>query len=218
MDWNKIVDHWRSTLAAVERVGGDVSELTIERPCTTKELAAVETAVGYSIPSSFRDVLLQFSKRVEFHWFLPESLVDDLPIEVDETVSGEMRWSLDSLVDLNRHKDDLVQTFAPDPNDSYSAMWHKKFCFNTSTCGDLYTIDISDPSRQSVVYLSKEDNHGHGFILASDFKDFLARLSILGCPGGDDRNWLAFTLDPDSMIDSNCVNAKIWRKVIGLQV
>ena len=183
-----------------------------------QDLASIESALGVAIPSSLREVLLNHSRRVAFHWSLPDEVVDELPSEVDSIYSGQLDWSTESLVSLNKHKDDLVETFAPDPSDSFDALWHNKFAFASSPGGDIFAISNTGEADQRVAYLSKSDNPGHGYFLADDFKDFLQRFSRLGCPGSEGFQWLPFAKDPDSMLDPESDNAKLWRDAIGLQV
>ena len=76
---------------------------------------------------------------------------------------------------------------------------------------------ILNADYQPVVYLSHDDSHGHGFILGSDFQDFIRRWSHIGQAGGEDWKWMPFVNDPDSLLDSNGKNARIWRESLGLR-
>lgn len=215
MDWNEISNNWREVLSAVSDGGGEASELTIEQPCTPKEVAEIEASLGSEIPISFKETLIQFSRRVEFRWSLSTDF--GLSSAVDEATSGELCWSCDEIVSINKSREEWAKMIAPNPIGSYDLIWHNKFAFQSIGNGDFLAIDTSSTSSQPVVYLSHDDGHGHGFLLGSDFQDFLRRWSYIGCSGGEYWKWLPFVHDPDSFVDPKCENARIWREALGLK-
>ena len=46
--------------------------------------------------------------------------------------------------------------------------------------------------------------------MANSFQEFLEEYTKIGCVGGEDWQWEAFTNDHKTPIDSNCENAKKW--------
>lgn len=46
--------------------------------------------------------------------------------------------------------------------------------------------------------------------MANSLQEFLEEYTKIGCVGGEDWQWEAFTNDHKTPIDSNCENAKKW--------
>ena len=55
-------------------VGFDVRDLIFEPPAQETDILSVEQDLGVSLPPSFRKVLTETSRHVEFRWFTPDGL------------------------------------------------------------------------------------------------------------------------------------------------
>ena len=77
--------------------------------------------------------------------------------------------------------------------------------------GDILAFDPTG----KVVYLSHDDEEGHGWVMASSFTELLRRWLPLGCPGPEDWQWLPFASGPESGISVECDAAKQWLEFIG---
>ena len=201
-------------LLAINNLGGENRELVFKNPASESELILIEKDLGFKIPNDFRNILLNESSHLEFKWFLADDF--ELPKEFREIFCGEIHWGTNFIIDFNKSKDDWIKECFPDPNNEYDKVWHNKFVFQEVGNGDYLSIDISDENYGKIVYLSHDDGEGHGLIMANSFSELLDDWLDLGCPGGEDWQWLPFTKDKISGIDSNCKNAENWKKLIGI--
>lgn len=87
MEYSEIIDNWKTFANAVKVIGGDIQAFTIEEPVTEKEIAVLEEKLGFSLPKSLKEVLLSFSRKVEYRWFLPDKF--ELEGELLEIYSGD---------------------------------------------------------------------------------------------------------------------------------
>ena len=71
MEYSEVIENWKTYSDAVKAIGGDLQAFTIEEPATEKEVVALEEKLGFSLPASLRQVLVNFSRKVEFRWFFP---------------------------------------------------------------------------------------------------------------------------------------------------
>ena len=90
-----VVTRWQEMLKAVSRIGGRADPLRVEPPATLEDVLALEQRLGVSLPAALRDVLLTFSRNVDFCWFLPDDY--QLSEEFSGIFSGGCNWSLESL-------------------------------------------------------------------------------------------------------------------------
>ena len=214
MEYSKITENWRTFANAVEAIGGDLQAFTVEEPATEKEIAALEEKLGFPLPKSLKEVLLSFSRKVEYRWFLPDKF--ELNGELSEIFSGDRHWSLDWLYDFNESMNGWVEECFPNKEDPYDVVWHNKLAFHEVGNGDFLAIDISSPEAESVVYLSHDDGEGHGVKLAKNFKDFVFESSLIGCVGGEDWQQLPFIEDSKKYINGNSANAIRLRESLGI--
>jgi hypothetical protein len=63
-----------------------------------------------------------------------------------------------------------------------TASWRSRSVGNE----DLLALDLADATRGAVVYLSHDDDEGHGYKLAPDFADLVRRWMPLACTGSED--------------------------------
>ncbi len=176
----------------------------------------MERALGCAIPASFRQVLLEYSARVCIEWALPDGT--PMPEPFRKIWSGECRWDLARLPALQSAHRGWIENCFSDPANEYDRVWHNKFPVLEIGNGDMLGIDTSDPSEQPVVYLSHEDGSEHGYWLGRDFRDYIDRLSLLGCVGSEDWQLTPFLSDPRSLLETDSANARQWREWFGLQL
>ena len=213
MIWNKWKSRWQKTLSACNTIGGEARDLKIEQPATEDEVLSVESKLGLRLPETFRKVLIEFSSSVEFNWFLPEI---ELPNEFRQIFCGECSWNLNELIELEDNRKGWMESCFPNPDDEYDAVWHNKLAFLHVSNGDLIALDLDKMPEAPVIYLSHDDGEGHGYILGSNFTDFIDRWSLLGCVGAEDWQMLPFISSSTSGLEPNGENAQKWREWFGL--
>lgn len=215
MDWDRIVQQWQAVLDAVARLGGEASELVIEAPASEREVTAMERQLDVTLPSSLREALLNFSKKVQFSWYLPEDF--PRPEALEEIAFGGFELSLGRIVEIELRRREVVnQMRAHDAGPEVIASWDKRFAFLDISIGDCLAIEQSRSADEAVIYLSHDDPEVQDQLLGRNFQDFLARWSSLGCPGPEWWGWDAFVGGKHSCIDPNCANAKRWKRTLGL--
>ena len=215
MEYSEVIENWKAVAHAVKSIGGDVQVFEVEEPATEIELLALEEKLGILLPSSLKEVLLTFSRKVEFRWFFPDNF--ELESELSGIFSGDRHWSVDWLYEFNESKNSWVEECFPNKEDPYDVVWHNKLAFHEVGNGDYLAIDLSSPDSESVIYLSHDDGEGHGVELARNFKDFICESSLIGCVGGEDWQQLPFIGNGKKYIDGSCNNAIRLRDVIGIK-
>ena len=80
--------------------------------------------------------------------------------------------------------------------------------------GDLFDIDLEEESYGKIVYLSHDGSDMHGYVMANSFQEFLDEYTQIGCVGGEDWQWEAFTNNHTTPIDASCENAKKWLEIL----
>jgi hypothetical protein len=173
----------------------------------------VESALGMELPSQFREVLLTLSSHTEFRWFARDR---QFARPFHQNFSGDLHWSLDLMVQFETARRRWCAAAFPDPADPYDAVWHDKLAFYEVGNGDFLAFDRAAETCGQVVYLSHDDGEGHGYVLAQDFRDLLARWLPLACAGGEDWQWLLFVHGPTSGLEPDGEPAKAWRRVLAL--
>lgn len=191
----------------------DVRPLVLEPPATRRQIADVESVLGVEHPSAFREVLLTVSSHVEFQWFTGDR---QFARPFHENFSGDLHWSLDRMVEIETARRRWCISAFPNPADPYDSVWHDKLAFYEVGNGDFLAFDLASEIYGQVVYLSHDDGEGHGYVLAQDFRDLLARWLPLACPGGEDWQWLPFVRGPASGLEPDGEPAKAWRRVLAI--
>lgn len=102
----------------------------------------------------------------------------------------------------------------PDYNKPYDKIFHNKLAFQKVRNGDLFAIDLEEKSCGKIVYLSHDGSELHGYVMANSFQEFLEEYTKIGCVGGEDWQWEAFTNNHTTPIDANCENAKKWLEIM----
>jgi len=215
MEYSEVVENWKAFAEAIKRIGGDVQALSVEETASQEEIQSIEEKLGFSLPPSLKEVLLNFSRKVEFRWFFPDKL--ELEGELSEIFSGDRHWSLEWLYDFNGSKNGWVEECFPNKEDPYDVVWHNKLAFHEVGNGDYLAIDLSSPESEPVVYLSHDDGDGHGIELAKNFKEFVLESSLIGCVGGEDWQQLPFTEKGKKYINGKCDNAVKLREALQIK-
>lgn len=216
MEYNDVMNNWNSFSEAIRKLGGKVQSYSVDRPATVAEIAALEEKLGFDLPASLKEILLKFSRKVEFRWFLPDSFKFDGSLS--QIFCGDRHWSLDWIWQFNESKNSWVEQCFPNKEDPYDAIWHDKLAFHEVGNGDYLAIDLSKPGYEPIVYLSHDDGEGHGIELAENFKEFVFITSRLGCVGGEDWQLLPFISKDKPYMDADCENAVKFREVLGVMV
>ncbi len=214
--WSTWQARWETALTACERLGGTAHPLEIAPPAHEEEVIAVERALGYPLPVSFRTILISFSKRVSFAWFLPSPFA--LPDPLRGIFCGQCHWDIAQLLAFEQDRKGWISQVFPNRNEPYDQVWHQKLAFMAIPNGDYLTIDLQSGNDGPVVYASHDDGEGHGYAFGTNFIDFIDRWSLLGCPGGEDWQILPFVEPPSSYIDPHSKNAVTWKEIFNLKV
>jgi hypothetical protein len=203
-----IADHVSPFLHAIELLGGEAHDLVMEQRATGLELDAIEISIGTPLPSKVREFASEVSRRIAFHWYLPDSL--ELPHSLRGIFGGGLDFDVHKIPKHENSRAGWQAACFPDLANSYDQVWHHKLAFHEVPNGDYLAFD----SDGRVVYLSHDDGEGHGYIIASSFPDLLVRWIPLGCPGGD-WQWMPFVSSRHSGINPDSQNAKQWLQMIG---
>lgn len=206
------IEQLKLTLNAVWALGGETDELFVDEPATLAEIVEAERKLRRELPKEFKQVLLTVSSQVRFSWFLPDRY--PLPEGLKEIFSGRLEWGIDQIFQNEGVRIDWVYSNFPNEDDPYHRVWHDKLAFQRVGNGDFLSFDLSDGAYGRVVYLSHEYGQGHGYVLGTNFMDFLNRWVPLGCPGPEEWQWLPFTKDKESGIDPQCTNAAMWKQTL----
>ena len=215
MTYSDVIENWNIFGDAVNRIGGEVKALSSEKPATDEEVSALEEKLGFRLPPSLKRVLLEFSKKVEFRWFLPDGY--ELEGDLFEIFSGDIHWSLEWIAQFNEDKNGWRDEVFPNKEDPYDAVWHDKLAFNEVGNGDYLAIDLRKPDQEPVVYLSHDDGEGHGVEMAKNFEEFVFLSSRIGCVGAEDWQWLPFVDEDIPFINPDSKNAIKFRKALGVE-
>lgn len=187
--------------------------IEVQPPATIEEIVRIEDLLGIPIPTSMRRVLATITKGVEIDWQLPEGI--DPPEPISSVSYSSFKWSLDTLVEMERKRGEWVHHCFSNLSDPYDAVWHRKLAIISVPNGDMHAIDLSR-SDGPVVYLSHDDGEGHGYTMGKNFEDYLERMIALGAPGPEDWLLVPFVESATSGIDPDGSNGMLWRKWFGL--
>jgi hypothetical protein len=205
------VGGWQGAIDAAKRHGVQNYRLEIDRPATREEVYEVERAIARPLPAPFRKTLLEFSRRVNFFWFLPQHVRPPKPLA--GVFCGECSWDLGRLVGMYEEARWLASNaFVEDTPDE--RLWQDKLPFHAIGNGDFIAIDVSSSEPQPIVYLSHELAFSHGYVLGADFIDFMDRWTAIGCP--DDDIWPLFFPERGGSIDLEHPNVALWCDWFGI--
>lgn len=215
LDMAVCVEHLERFLTHFEELGCATLPLTVQPPATEEEIASVEAELGYRLPEDLRTVFLTMTAGIEFWWnaYDEEKEILSLPGELVEICSGELRFSLQSLAEIDDMRDDLAD-LCNDLSDPYDAVFHNKLAFMSVGNGDLLAIDLHEDNRGAVVYLTHDGESLHGYVLGESFTSFLDRYIRLACPGPEWWVLELFTNEQTTPLDPDSELAQRWLEVI----
>ncbi len=215
-NYQEIVENWSRYVDAIKKIDGEIQASSHELPATIDEVSKLENDLGFVLPSSLKTVLLEFSKKVEFRWFFPDGFELEGPL--NQIFSGDTHWSLEWIVQFNNDKKGWIDDVFPNREDPYDAVWHDKLTFHDVGNGDYFAIDLSQPGKEPVVYLSHDDGEGHGVELAPNFKEYVLLSSRLGSVGGEDWQWLPFIDENRQYLNPASKNAMLFKEALGIKL
>ncbi|MGE7694923.1 SMI1/KNR4 family protein [Lysinibacillus sp. NPDC094177] len=187
----KWVERWTQLIKQFEQQGALVHPIEVAPVATEQELSIVEERLGVRIPSEFRNLLLYCSRQVGMYWSLPDEAL--LPIELEETPSGDFGWSLEELE---------FPDFGGDGENLDEQLYLQ---FHTAGNGDALLIRIEDGS---VWYWSHEEDEFD--LLAGSFNTYAERATALGCIGADCGQHRQFCSEDG--LDLSLTSSQIWLK------
>ncbi|MBI3828423.1 MAG: SMI1/KNR4 family protein [Planctomycetes bacterium] len=209
------VKQWQNALSACKRLGGKVRQLEVKKPAALSEVQAVEHALGFRLPASFRQVLLEFSSGVEFDWYLPNKF--KLPTALKGIFSGGFSWDLDQMLGLEEGRAGWVESCFSDSSNSYDILWQNSQSVIHVPNGDVIAFYSRGTEDPQMIYLSHDGCTSHGYKLGENFIDLMSRWSKIGCPGPEDWQLLKFMSGKNTFLDPTCPNAFLWREAFGFQ-
>lgn len=197
-DIEKLKKEWTVIVSEVKSIGGETSEIIIERPATIEEVINVEKKLGISLPKDFRDYLLKFSKKVEFYYNFPDEVI--IPNEF-EIYRGELYWDIDYLENLT----ELIEV-----DYDYANELKDKIQFNEAGNGDIWALDVSEDKRGQVVYWDHET--GEITYVAANFHEYLEKITDLKIVGSE--IWpLEIFIEEEKGLNNYSEKAIEWKEV-----
>ena len=163
--YSELIKKWEMILDKVVLFNGEVYELSISEPATEEELILKEKELGMKIPNSFRDVLLSFSKRVNFRWHMPDEV--NIPKEFGGIFSAELSWDIEYFENLN----ELAESIEDDEIEDCGLK--DKLQISETGNGDIITLDIEG----KVIYWDHETCETT--YLAGNFMEYLYKMTEL---------------------------------------
>lgn len=212
----KILERLNCFKNRVDELGGYTIEIVCKEVATEKELLNIEKELGYKLPDDFRFALLNISSHLEFYWNLYNEDKKILLVqnELAEIFSGSLDFGIDIIPICEESRKGWIDICYPDYNKSYDKIFYNKLAFQQVENGDLLAIDLEEENYGKVIYLSHDGSDLHGYVMANSFKEFLEEYTKIGCVGGEDWQWEAFTNNHTTPIDSNSENAKKWLEIM----
>ncbi len=214
MDYKRFDKICKKLIDAYKKLD-DEAYYVVQPKASEEEISGVEKELGIKIPAQLRNFFKDFSAEVEMRAFLPHDFCDALPKELCEIFCACFIFSLEELKRAEESRRNWVEACFTDPEDEYDNVWYGKLGIMTVANGDVIALDIRENSQNpSVVYLSHDDGEGHGAVLGKDFEAYLMNLVQCGACGEEDWQMLPFMPDMENGIDSECENAKEYRRLI----
>lgn len=201
---------------ALERLGVVVTPAVVKGPASASEIDEVESAIGIALPATLREAFQYLSREVSWAW--ERDYDQPFPEPFDETFTGGLEWSLDTLVEhYAEHLEWTGDILAEHPDGPYWREFKDKLAIGRgSEQADFLVVDLDPEHAGEIVHINPSDNPGHGYLLAHSLADLVERMVPLACPGPGGREWLAFVPHGLGPIDPCCPNAVQWRSLLGL--
>ncbi|MEI4828797.1 SMI1/KNR4 family protein [Bacillus sp. FJAT-53711] len=199
----KWINNWNETFHQIEKIKGEIESFVVEKSATEEEIKLIEQQLGYSLPVSFKEVLVNFSKQVELRWSFPDKL--SIPVEFDAIFAGELCWNLDSIEDLTEVADSLK-----DVGDNYGENLRQKLAFYTVTNGDYLALDLNSNSEDAAVIYWDHEEDSVTYV-ADNFIKFIEKFTDLHLIGAEIWQWEIF-IDPKG-INTDSEIAQKWKRL-----
>ncbi len=211
-----VLQSWRVDEALYGSAAHPPALVSIEPPAAEREVLSVEEAMGTRLPAAMRRVFLRYSRKMDICWMFPEASTTELK---NSGLPAYLYWgilycSLADMPSLKKEYDGFLRHC--DPDDDYDRHWFHKFPVLEAGFGDYVAVEMEAGGAEQVVYLSHEgDCDMHGRPLASDFEDFIDRMSLLGCP--HEGYELEPFFEPDRpYLQPDGEKGRLWRAWFGL--
>ena len=109
----------------VKKKNWDIFEnLKIEEPASKNEILEIEKKIRKKLPSEYKEVLMNFSKKVSFSYHLNI----EAPEEFREIFSGEIFWDINKIIDLTKLYIEWIEaSIDPEYNDEEAIIITQKY-------------------------------------------------------------------------------------------
>ncbi|WP_349409861.1 SMI1/KNR4 family protein [Pseudalkalibacillus sp. SCS-8] len=202
--FEELTTKWENLIDELEEAELEVEVIESEGPASPEEILEAEKKLNMKLPPSYKDFILNVSKRLHFAWYLPEEDMELVPEELGEIYQGEIHIDFDVLEDLTHFADDWYEDGV-----DHGVHWRNKIAFAHASNGDLYTFDGSNEREEKPVYYLEHEGEDAQF-LAESFIDYLERITELFVVGTELWHFEAF-LD-ETGINTKSANAEKWKK------
>lgn len=182
------LSQWRSILNRVKIVGGKIKRIKVASPAKLREIEKIESILGFLLPDSFRNVLLNFSKYVYFEWEIPDASMP--PEELRRLSYGRFGWNINWL----EYNSDISKGLLP---------------LHPLGNGDYLMFDLREISDDPpIIYWDHEEEEC--YFIAENFFDYLEKITALKCIEPDYFNLELFTsnkgLDTETLLSKKWIN------------
>lgn len=176
-DYQFLLTKWEQLLHKIEKNNGTAYPIEIGERATIQEIEEKEKELGYNLPSSYKNILQNFTKSLSFYYSFSEDTM--IPSEFDEVFSGEINWDIAFLENLNLLADEIM-----DDEEDYGESLRGKLAFSHAGNGDIYAFDmLADGEEKPIVYWDHEE--GTVTYIADSFMEYLVKMTELGCIGSE---------------------------------
>jgi SMI1 / KNR4 family (SUKH-1) len=208
--WDNWVQEWKRACDCIVNRGGTLKCFEIDPPAPHSRIVEVEELLGYSIPSSFRHVLLDFSQRVSVLASSPDN--PSCSESLKDVFAVSVMWDIERLPHLELQRQEIVEA---SERDTLFAPWRRVLLVETSSGGDDIAINLDPENKEEVVLLNLKHVETHQCKLGDNFQQFVDRMTDIGIPIWDSYAIRPFVNKPAWHLDSECENAKAWREWLG---
>ncbi|PEJ56150.1 hypothetical protein CN692_18860 [Bacillus sp. AFS002410] len=175
--YEKLLKKWEYIINKIDCNNGEVDPLIKGEKATIEEVNQKESELGYKLPSSYKSIVLNFSKSLTFYYSFSDET--QIPKEFSEIFSGEINWDITSLQNIDSLADELVED-----GEEYGKNLRGKLEFSQAGNGDIYAFDmLSEGEEKPVIYWDHEEDTVT--YIADSFIDYLEKISELNCVGSE---------------------------------
>ncbi len=208
--WDTWVRDWQRTCDCVVNRGGTLKKFQVDPPAPLSRIKEVEERIGFPIPSSFREVLLNFSQRVDVIARSPDNASCSGPLQ--DVFAVSVMWDIESLPIFESERKELIDGTK---DDTLFDPWRNVLIVEKSSGGDDIAINLQTLTKEEIVLLSLKHDETHGCKLGADFQVFVDQMTDIGIPLWDSYGIRPFLDKKGRYLDPECGNAKAWREWLG---